>query len=294
MKKKNLFSAVKTFINNTPVGETFTTKQLIASVGNQEEPSRWKTWNNNPFYRTHTYKSYLRRAGFLDNIKYGVWEVSKHIPESYNLGTIEFLIGYKGKTYNGMTREEILNQKSSLQTGDALSFTRGSFAYAANDGAKAIFQGKKYTDQDGGELISVKWVRDGNDNGQNDGEYFSSMFTKVEEVSPQKEVRILDEIKKEKVMKFDLEKGKQRLIEYFEMEFERASMYSLEYIKECDDMDDVKSEVRSFNAFEEVHFKLRAKIDRASTLSLVFEALVDTCLEDDDETILSFFIEGLQ
>jgi hypothetical protein len=95
-------------------------------------------------------------------------------------------------------------------------------------------------------------------------------------------------------MKFDFEKGKQRLIEYFEMEFERASMYSLEYIKECDDMDDVKSEVRSFNAFEEVHFKLRAKIDRASTLSLVFEALVDTVMEDDDETILSFFIEGLQ
>jgi hypothetical protein len=36
------------------------------------------------------------------------------------------------------------------------------------------------------------------------------------------------------------------------------------------------------------------KIDRASTLSLVFEALVDTILEDDDERILSFFIEGLQ
>jgi hypothetical protein len=39
MKKKNLFQAVKTFINDTPKGETFTTKELIASVGNQEEPS---------------------------------------------------------------------------------------------------------------------------------------------------------------------------------------------------------------------------------------------------------------
>jgi hypothetical protein len=48
MKKKNLFQAVKTFINNTPKGETFTTKQLIASVGNQEEPSQWKRWNKNP------------------------------------------------------------------------------------------------------------------------------------------------------------------------------------------------------------------------------------------------------
>ena len=88
MKKKNLFQAVKTFINNTPKGETFTTKQLIASVGNQEEPSQWKRWNKNPFYRTHTYKSYLRQTGFLSNPKYGVWEVKKHIPDFINLGWI--------------------------------------------------------------------------------------------------------------------------------------------------------------------------------------------------------------
>ena len=116
----------------------------------------------------------------------------------------------------------------------------------------------------------------------------------IEEREDLEKVRILDEIKKEKVMKFDFEKGKQGLIEYFEREFERFEMYSLESIKECDDMDDIKSEVRSFNAFEEVNFKLIGKIDRASTLSLVFEALDDTILEDDDETILSFFIEGLQ
>ena len=95
-------------------------------------------------------------------------------------------------------------------------------------------------------------------------------------------------------MKFDFEKGKQGLIEYFLREFERASMYSLEYIKECDDMDDVKSEVRSFNVLEEVNFKLIGKIERASTLSLIFGALDDTSLEDADEIILSFFIEGLQ
>jgi ATP-dependent helicase YprA (DUF1998 family) len=104
----------------------------------------------------------------------------------------------------------------------------------------------------------------------------------------------LDEIKKEKVMKFDLEKGKQGLVEYFKREFERFEMYSLEAIKECDDMDDIKSEVRAFNAFEEINFNLIRKIERASTLSLVLEALDDTVMEDDDETILSFFIEGIQ
>ena len=294
MEKKNLFKAVKTFINNTTIGETFTTKQLIASVGNQEESSRWKTWNNNPFYRTHTYKAYLRRTGFLFNVKYGVWEVKNHIPESYNLGTIEFLIGYKGKTYNGMTREEILNQKPSLKKGALLTFSNPSVTYAANRWATAIFQGKKYTDQDGGELISVIWVRDGNDNGQKDGEYYLSMFTKSEDVSPQKEDRILSEIKKEKVMKFDFEKGKQGLVKYFESEFERFEMYSLEAVKEYDDMDDVEREVRSFRAFKEEHYKLIGKIERASTLALTLSALDDTAMEDDDETILSFFIEGLQ
>ena len=109
MKKKNLFQAVKTFINDTPKGETFTTKQLIASVGNQEEPSSWKKWNNNPYYRTHTYKSYLKRTGFLSNPKYGVWEVKNHIPDFINLGTIEFLVGYRNyrNKYNGLTKQQI-------------------------------------------------------------------------------------------------------------------------------------------------------------------------------------------
>jgi hypothetical protein len=37
-----------------------------------------------------------------------------------------------------------------------------------------------------------------------------------------------------------------------------------------------------------------SRIERANTLSSVFESLEDTALEDDDETILSFFIEELQ
>jgi hypothetical protein len=291
MKEKNLFKAIKTFINNTPVGETFTTKQLIAEVGENETLTWWKDVNSNPFYRTHTYKAYLRRAGFLSNIKYGVWKVEKHIPESYNLGTIEFLIGYKGKIYNGMTREEILNQKSSLKKGDILRFDFPSIRYSANKWATAIYQGTTYIDQDGGELISVKWIRDGNDNKQNDGEYYSHMFVKVKEVSTQKEDRILKENKK--VMKFDFEKGKQGLVEYFNSDLDRATEYSLEYIKSCDDIDDIENEIYSFRTFKEEHMKMIGRIERASTLALIFSALDDTALEDDDETILSFFIEGL-
>jgi hypothetical protein len=171
-----------------------------------------------------------------------------------------------------------------FKKGDILEF-KGVPTYAAKKGAKAICVSN-------GDYVYVEWIRNGDDNDQGNGGYEESWFTKVEEVSTQKEDRILEENKK--VMKFDLEKGKQGLVEYFETEFERASIYSLEYIKGFDDMDDVEREARSFRAFKEENNKVIGKIERASSLSSVFEALVDTILEDDDETILSFFIEGLQ
>ena len=281
MKKKNLFQAVKTFVNDTPKGETFTTKELIASVGNQEDSTQWKRWNKNPNYRTHTYKAYLKRTGFLSNPKYGVWEVKKHIPDFINLGTIEFLVGYKNykNKYNGLTEQQIkdkieeFNKKRNCVCGECIGYIDGETTQQLleNIGMEGQMLRQLIMSQ---PIDEVKYL--------------------IEEREDLEKVRILNEIKKEKVMKFDFEKGKQELLEYFEMEYSQATMYSLDYIKSCDDMDDVESEVKSFNGFKEVHFKLIGKIDRASTLSLVFEALVDTILEDDDERILSFFIEGLQ
>jgi hypothetical protein len=281
MKKKNLFQAVKTFVNNTPRGETFTTKELIASVGNQEESTQWKRWNKNPNYRTHTYKAYLKRTGFLSNPKYGVWEVKKHIPDFINLGTIEFLIGYKtySNRYNGLTEQQIkdkieeFNKKRNCVCGECIGYIDGETTqqFLGNIGMEDQILRQLIMSQ---PIDEVKYL--------------------IEERENLEKVRILDEIKKEKVMKFDFEKGKQELIEYFKMEYSQAEFYSLDYIKGCDNIDDVESEVRSFKDFKEVHFKLIGKIDRASTLSLIFEALDDTILEDDDERILSFFIEGLQ
>ena len=112
--KKNLFQAVKTYINGVGVGETFTTKHLIDIVGDHEVSTWWKSVNNNPYYRTHTYKSYLKRTRFLSNPKRGVWKVEKHIPEFVTLGTIEFLIGYK-KIYNGLTRLETEDKINNTQ-----------------------------------------------------------------------------------------------------------------------------------------------------------------------------------
>ncbi len=300
MKKKNLFQAVKTFVNNTPRGETFTTKELIASVGNQEDSTQWKRWNKNPNYRTHTYKAYLKRTGFLSNPKYGVWEVKKHIPGFINLGTIEFLIGYKtySNRYNGLTEQQIKNSIEEFNVVMEKGYLTEMYPDIKN-------------------LNRECECNCGEGNGCNDGETTQQFLESIgmedqilrqlimsqpideikyliEERENLEKVRILDEIKKEKVMKFDFEKGKQELIEYFEMEYSQAEFYSLDHIRGCNNMDDVESELKSFKDFKEVHFRLIGKIDRASTLSLVFEALTDTILEDDDERILSFFIEGLQ
>lgn len=300
MKKKNLFQAVKTFVNNTPRGETFTTKELIASVGNQEDSTQWKRWNKNPNYRTHTYKAYLKRTGFLSNPKYGVWEVKKHIPDFINLGTIEFLIGYKtySNRYNGLTEQQIKNSIEEFNVVMEKGYLTEMYPDIKN-------------------LNRECECNCGEGNGCNDGETTQQFLGSIgmedqilrqlimsqpideikyliEERENLEKVRILDEIKKEKVMKFDFEKGKQELIEYFEMEYSQAEFYSLDHIRGCNNMDDVESELKSFKDFKEVHFRLIGKIDRASTLSLIFEALTDTILEDDDERILSFFIEGLQ
>ena len=315
MKKKNLFQAVKTFVNDTPKGETFTTKELIASVGNQEDSTQWKRWNKNPNYRTHTYKAYLKRTGFLSNPKYGVWEVKKHIPDFINLGTIEFLVGYKNykNKYNGLTEQQIKDKIEEFNNKEPYS------GKSDQDFLKDIEN--QYKNHQAGIYDQLKnrecECNCGEGNGCIDGETTQQFLGSIgmegqmlrqlimsqpinevkyliEEREDLEKVRILNEIKKEKVMKFDFEKGKQELLEYFAMEYSQAEFYSLDYIKGCDNIDDVESEVKSFNGFKEVHFKLIGKIDRASTLSLVFEALVDTILEDDDERILSFFIEGLQ
>ena len=300
MKKKNLFQAVKTFVNDTPKGETFTTKELIASVGNQEDSTQWKRWNKNPNYRTHTYKAYLKRTGFLSNPKYGVWEVKKHIPDFVNLGTIEFLIGYKtySNRYNGLTEQQIKDKIEEFN----IDMKKGYLTEMYPD-IKNLNRECECNCGEGNGCLDGETTQQFLGSIGMEGQMLRQLIMSqpinevkylIEEREDLEKVRILNEIKKEKVMKFDFEKGKQELLEYFEMEYSQATMYSLDYIKGCDDMDDVESEVKSFNGFKEVHFKLIGKIDRASTLSLVFEALVDTILEDDDERILSFFIEGLQ
>ena len=161
--------------------------------------------------------------------------------------------------------------------GDILEFDPDRSIYAAQKGAKAIFQ--FYTkSREGDDYISVKWIRDGKDGGQCDGEYFEYQFIKVEEVSSQKEDRIFE--KNKKVMEFNFENGKKLLIEYFNCEIERAEQYALEYIRGLDDMDDIESEVESFRYAKREHDERVRNIELSNTLPQVFKALIDSCLED--------------
>jgi hypothetical protein len=294
MENKNLFSAIKTFINNTPVGQTFTTKQLIGVVGSNETLTRWKNVNSNPFYRTHTYKAYLKRTGFVSFLRKGVWKIEKHLPESYNLGTIEFLLGYKGKTYNGMTREEILNPMvTSLKLGDILEFD-GEGTNRAKKGAKAIYKGH-YIGWSDDEYIRVEWIRDELSDRQEDGGYYESQFKKVEEVSTQKEDRILDEIKKEKVMKkleFNFEEGKQRVIA---MMLEHVDNFIHDMMQDIrsvinEDRDETLDQIEEI--IESIRYTKRnienatERVKSAITIQEVLEAMNDTMFEDMEETVL--------
>ena len=99
-----------------------------------------------------------------------------------------------------------------IQVGDTVEFINEKGTYAAADGARAIvthIHGPHKFD-----LISVKWVRNGDDNGQEDGPYFNNKFKKVEEVSTQKEDRIL--IENEKIMTKFEEKNPEQLKSFLE------------------------------------------------------------------------------
>jgi hypothetical protein len=195
-----------------------------------------------------------------------------------------------------------------FKKGDILEFD-GIGRYAAKKGATAICKGYEI-DEDGESFIEVQWIRNELSEGQDDGGYYESQFTKVEErseyekflqlkqiydelkveeVSSQEENRIFEEIKKEKVMKFDFERGKRQLLEWMDNEFDCTYGTSLQYIKELSTIADIQDEVESFRRFEESWVGKTVAINRARTMREVFAALQDTAIEDDDNFIIELF-----
>jgi hypothetical protein len=125
--KQTLFTATKQFINSIPKGQTFTSKQYIDAVGDYEQSTHWKNVNSR-HYRSHTYKTYLKRSGFLTSIKRGTWRVENHIPPQVTLGTVEFLIGYDTYYKDGeYKRKFIYNNYSKEEWKDLIEKFNNKF-----------------------------------------------------------------------------------------------------------------------------------------------------------------------
>ena len=272
--KKNLFQAVKTYVNGVEVGETFTTKHLIDMVGDHEVPSFWKTVNQNPYYRTHTYKSYLKRAGFLSNPKQGVWKVEKHIPDFVTLGTVEFLIGFGYKTkYNGLTRAEtILNINCGYPVPNEVE-----------DRLEKIIDGEttqQFLSEIGmeGQMLSQLIMT----------QPIEEIRYLVEERENLDKIRILSEIKEDKVMKveFDFVEGIERIQEYLKNSLKQEEAFLFRDVKLCNDKDDLKQVIVDFELFERRIEQAIECLDDAGSIFEVLKAVEDTTLSGLDEQVI--------
>ena len=89
----SLFEEVKKYLQVQTLNEEFPVKDLIQTVGEHEYCTRWKR-RNDPFYRTRQYLSYMRRCGYVENVKYGIWKVVQPIPSKLTSYTISKQLGY--------------------------------------------------------------------------------------------------------------------------------------------------------------------------------------------------------
>jgi len=122
--QESLFNAVAQFINEQPIGSTFSTQEYLNRVAGYENQTRWKRSNKSINYRAHSYKGMLKQY-FALNVKRGSWKVIAHIPEWFTTGHLWTLNWYstssryinKTNTWTNtsrtkMTREEILEKLS--------------------------------------------------------------------------------------------------------------------------------------------------------------------------------------
>jgi hypothetical protein len=99
MKQNTFYSAVVNFINSYKLGETYTSEDFKNALQEVTFGSRWAY--NGQWYRVRTYQTYLKSAGFITNVKRGVWRINYHVPDWMSLYALETLRGYKDGYWNG-------------------------------------------------------------------------------------------------------------------------------------------------------------------------------------------------
>jgi len=179
-----------------------------------------------------------------------------------------------------------------FKEGDILEFD-GNGEYTAKKGARAIYIGD-YIGYDGTEYIEVEWIRDEFSGEQVDGAYNESQFTKVEEVSTQKEDRIFEENKK--VMKIDFEAGKERVIQRlvsFIEDFEKDMLQDIKIIINRDDenaTDEIESTIETIRTQQKFTQRAISNLEKAESIAEIFQAMECTVFEEDEATILQAFL----
>jgi hypothetical protein len=178
-----------------------------------------------------------------------------------------------------------------FKKGDIVEF-EGAYSYSAKKGAKAIVE-EYYNGWNDEEWLKVKWIRDELSGNQEDGGYFENHFTKVEEVSQQKEDRIFEEIKKEKVMKFNFKEGKQRVIDMLEGHIENFEFDMLQDIKMSiqdindDTVDQIEDIIKTIKTNTNHCMKAIEKVQNSSTVAEILLSMELTCYEGMEETVLA-------
>ena len=151
--QKSLFNAVAQFINEQPIGSTFSTQEYLNRVASYENTTRWKQSNKSCTYRCHSYKGMLKKY-FILNVKRGSWKVIAHIPDWFTTGHLWTLNFYttsrnfnsKTNTWSAvsrtkMTRSQILDKLSQgLQTQEIpkIDFEAAKDKMIADLNAKAV------------------------------------------------------------------------------------------------------------------------------------------------------------
>ena len=172
-----------------------------------------------------------------------------------------------------------------FKVGDILEF-KGVPTYAAKKGATAICTG------DNG-YAQIEWIRNELSGDQADGGYHPAWFTKIGEVSTQKEDRIFEEIKKEKVMKYNFKEGKQRVIKMLEehifnfkadMSQDIKTIINEEREDAIEQVEDIIESIRMNTNYCEMAIN---KVKQASTVAEVLKAMCLTAYEEMEEIVLS-------
>jgi len=132
-KQDSLFNAVAKFINEQPIGSTFSTQEYLNRIAGYETSTTWKRNNKSNNYRAHSYKGMLKKY-FILKVKRGSWKVIAHIPDWFttaHLWTLNWYTTssrYENKTKKWtntnrtkMTRDEII-AKLEVETNTNIIF----------------------------------------------------------------------------------------------------------------------------------------------------------------------------